>query len=47
MKMKMSVIIGVAQMTFGLTLSYENYKYVAIRNNIFAETLRFQRNEQF
>ncbi|MCP9259098.1 V-type proton ATPase subunit a [Dirofilaria immitis] len=27
MKMKMSVIIGIAQMTFGIILSYENYKY--------------------
>ncbi|VDD95947.1 unnamed protein product, partial [Enterobius vermicularis] len=27
MKMKLSVIIGIAQMTFGVILSYENYKY--------------------
>uniref|UniRef100_A0A0N5AD15 V-type proton ATPase subunit a n=1 Tax=Syphacia muris TaxID=451379 RepID=A0A0N5AD15_9BILA len=27
MKMKLSVIIGVAHMTFGVVLSYENYKY--------------------
>ncbi|CAG9538379.1 unnamed protein product [Cercopithifilaria johnstoni] len=34
MKMKMSVIIGIAQMTFGLMLSYENYKYFDCRLDI-------------
>ncbi|EFO26436.2 V-type proton ATPase subunit A [Loa loa] len=34
MKMKMSVIIGVAQMTFGIMLSYENYKYFGSRLDI-------------
>ncbi|KAK5981047.1 V-type proton ATPase subunit a [Trichostrongylus colubriformis] len=27
MKMKLSVIVGIAQMTFGVLLSYQNYKY--------------------
>ncbi|XGW15379.1 hypothetical protein V3C99_001118 [Haemonchus contortus] len=27
MKMKISVIVGIAQMTFGVLLSYQNYKY--------------------
>ncbi|VIO91201.1 Uncharacterized protein BM_BM13938 [Brugia malayi] len=34
MKMKMSIIIGVAQMTFGVMLSYENYKYFGSRLDI-------------
>ncbi|VDK74064.1 unnamed protein product [Litomosoides sigmodontis] len=34
MKMKMSVIIGVAQMTFGVLLSYENYKYFDSRLDV-------------
>uniref|UniRef100_A0A8R1TZQ3 V-type proton ATPase subunit a n=1 Tax=Onchocerca volvulus TaxID=6282 RepID=A0A8R1TZQ3_ONCVO len=34
MKMKMSVIIGIAQMTFGVMLSYENYKYFNSRLDI-------------
>uniref|UniRef100_A0A915PKI0 V-type proton ATPase subunit a n=1 Tax=Setaria digitata TaxID=48799 RepID=A0A915PKI0_9BILA len=34
MKMKMSVIIGIAQMTFGVMLSYGNYKYFDSRLDI-------------
>ncbi|VDK49112.1 unnamed protein product [Gongylonema pulchrum] len=34
MKMKMSVIVGIAQMTFGVLLSYENYKYFDSRLDI-------------
>jgi V-type H+-transporting ATPase subunit a len=30
MKMKGSVIIGIVQMTFGVVLSYHNYKYVFV-----------------